>query len=307
VELSGIEQAIEIAQGRWPHLELHIKTNDEACAPCPWCGGRDRWVLFDNGFYFCRPGPNHCGKSGWLDEDKPRKLTDAEIADIRMRRMEQKQREQDRRLRALERMAHCTDHLTYHENLDEQSYTWWMDQGMLPETILDYKLGHCSHCPTDREHRPSYTLPVWDYSGEVLWNIRHRLDGQDQDKYRPHIAGLGTQLANSHVLKDADYGLITEGSKKALCISQYGFPAVGVMGKRGKFKIEWLKWFPQGPIYIALDPDAQENADRMGHGLAKIGKMVYVASFPCKPDDWFINGGTDREFQSYLTWARRIH
>lgn len=307
MELSGIEEAIGLAQERWPQLELRTKTQDEACSPCPFCGGNDRWILFENGFFFCRPGPGHCGQSGWLDDDQPRKLTETELTEIRLRRVEHKQREQDRRIQALERMARCTDHLTYHDNLDEPAYNWWANQGMKAETIECHKLGYCPHCPTDTEHRASYTLPIWDNAGRDLWNIRHRLNGQDQDKYRPHLAGLGTQLTNSQILKGADYGLIVEGAKKALCVSQHGFPAVGVMGKRGVFKTEWLKWFPDGPIYIALDPDAQENAERLGHGLAKVGKAAYVASFPCKPDDWFIDGGNAYDFYKYLQYGKRMH
>ena len=310
MELSGIEEAIAIAQARWPGFEFRAKNPTEACGPCPICGKAetDGFIIWDNGRFYCRPG----GCEGWLDDNQEHTWTKEEI---RLRRIEaellrqkHKQEEHEKRLTALERMARCTDHLAYHDNLDEQSFGWWMEQGMEPVTILDYKLGYCPRCPTDREHRASYTIPIYDYSGKVLQNIRHRLENAiDGDKYRPHLSGLGTQLANAQILRGADYGLIVEGAKKAICVSQYGFPAVGVMGKRGVFKSEWLKWFPTGPIYIALDPDAQENADKLGAGLAKTGKDVYVASFPCKPDDWFVDGGTAAEFTAYLKWARKVH
>jgi hypothetical protein len=308
---SSIEEAVSMAELRWRGFEFRIKNSEEACGPCPipGCGlaTDDGFLIFASGYFFCRPGKH----DGWLDDDKPRTLTPEQIAirrqEANIKRLERKQQEHDRRLEALERMARCTDHLAYHDNLTESAYQWWTEQGMRGETIEQYKLGYCSHCPTDREHRPSYTLPVWNNTGRVLWNIRHRLDGQTADKYRPHIAGLGTQLANTQALRDADYGLIVEGAKKALCISQHGFPAVGVMGKRGTFKVSWLDWFPNGPIYIGLDPDAQENAEKLGRGLAKVGRTVYVASFPCKPDDWFIDGGSAYDFYKYLHYGRRIH
>jgi len=308
---STIEEAVSLAELRWPGYEFRIKNTEEACGPCPvpGCGlaTDDGFLIFASGYFFCRPGKH----DGWLDDDRPRTLSVEQIAirrqEANIKRMERQQQEQNRRIAALEQMARCTDHLTYHDNLNEPAYQWWTEQGMKAETIEQYKLGYCPHCPTDREHRASYTLPIFDNTGRVLWNIRHRLNGQAQDKYRPHLAGLGTQLANSHVLKGADYGLIVEGAKKAVCISQYGFPAVGVMGKRGVFHREWLNWFPNGPIYVALDPDAQENAERLGAGLAKTGKTVYVASFPCKPDDWFIDGGNAYDFYKYLKYARRAH
>ena len=79
------------------------------------------------------------------------------------------------------------------------------------------------------------------------------------------------------------------------------------MGKSGGFKREWLDWFPDGPVYIALDPDAQESAEKLGAGIARTGRVVNVAQFPLKPDDLFVAGGTPADFEHYLRLARRVH
>lgn len=309
MELSSIEEAMAIAQQRWPGLELRRKNDEEACGPCPIChkATADGWILWVNGRYYCRPG----GCEGWLDEDQQhtwtaeeRRLRRIEAEQMRQRR---KQRELERRLSALERMARCTDHVRYHEQLTDLDIYWWISQGLFGENIDRLQLGVCQHCPTDREHRKSYTIPITFPDGK-LWNIRHRIEvANGGDKYRPHMGGLGTQLANVQALQDAEYGVIIEGAKKAVVCAQYGFPTVGVMGKSGKFQARWLNWFPSGPIYIALDPDAQEHAERLGAGIAKTGKQVYVCDFPIKPDDLFIAGGTPAEFERFLRLSRRIH
>jgi DNA primase len=121
------------------------------------------------------------------------------------------------------------------------------------------------------------------------------------------MAGLGTQLTFPHHLNGADYGVIVEGAIKALVCHQAGYPTVGVMGKSGRFKGEWLRYFPDGaPIYIALDPDAQENAERLGKGIAATGKRVFVANVPMKPDDLVLAGSPD-DLQYYLKLGRRVH
>ena len=80
-----------------------------------------------------------------------------------------------------------------------------------------------------------------------------------------------------------------------------------MLGKRGRFKANWLQWFPQGPIYIALDPDATENAERLGKGLANLNRDVRVAQFPLKPDDLFVENGTPADFEHYLRLSRKVH
>jgi hypothetical protein len=213
-----------------------------------------------------------------------------------------------RKVSAIERLNRSNVHEQYHANLDEQAYEWWCGKGVECWAIQDYKLGYCSRCPTDKERRPSYTIPLPDQGRGALLNLRHRLArAENGDKYRPEMAGLGNCLAFPHHLVGADRGIIVEGSIKALVCAQYGLPAVGVLGKRGRFKTSWLKLFPDGPIYIALDPDAAESAGRLGHGLAKAGMEVYVARLPEKPDDMIVQGGTAGDVEHYLGLARRVH
>ena len=76
---------------------------NEYAGPCPWCGGTDRFHVWEKGNYYCRPGAGHCGKSGWLDElDGKQKLGKEELVELRLAALERKQEEHEARLSALE-------------------------------------------------------------------------------------------------------------------------------------------------------------------------------------------------------------
>lgn len=302
-----IEAAIALAERKWPGLELHRKNAHEASSSCPLCGQatRDGFLIFDDLGFWCRK----CGQSGRLNRDTNHRLTSEELIEIRLRRLERLDAEKETRLQALERMAHCHDHEQYHDAAinSTTAMEWFISQGIQPWAVFDYKLGTCPRCPTDREGRPSYTFPIWRKDGP-LWSIRHRLQGADSDKYRPHRRNLGRQLVNAQLLGDwSDRVIVVEGVKKARVIQQYDLPVVGILGKTG-FEDRWLSWFhPSASICIALDPDAQECADKLAHRIAQHGKPVSIARFPMKPDDLFIAGATVDEWESYIHLARRIH
>jgi len=307
--MGDIEHAIRLAEERWPGLQFEVKNGGtEAESSCPECGGKDRFVLFiDEPRFWCR----RCGFSGFLENRDPNhRLTEAELTEIRLRRLERKQEEFEKRLTAIERLNRSNAHERYHDALDEQAYEWWIQKGCEPWMIHDYRLGMCPRCPTDREHRRSYTIPLFDQGRQKLLNLRHRLaDAPNGDKYRPEMAGLGTCLAFPHHLIDAEMGIIIEGEIKALVCGAHDLPTVGLFGKRGRFKVEWLDMFPMdGPVYVGLDPDATESAERLAKGIAKTGKETYVIDWPDKPDDLFVvHGCTVEEWMSYVHLARRVH
>jgi len=256
-------------------------------------------VIFEDGGYWCRAG-NH---SGWLDDDNPRHITTEEQSALRLLKIERKQRETEKRLTALERMHRCTDHITYHNQMDQDDRNYWHSQGILDRAIEQYKLGLCLSCPTDSEHRPSWTIPVMH--GGKLVNIRHRIIGADGgDKYRPHMAGLGNTLFNADNLykPDIDTIMIVEGEKKSIVLSQYGIDTVGIMGK-SSFPPAWAQRFERfRQVLVCLDPDAAERA----RGIAKLFTgRGYVVTLPTKPDDFFVMGGDARDFEEFMRLAWR--
>jgi hypothetical protein len=224
--------------------------------------------------------------------------------EARVRTLERAKEEHERRLSALERMHQCADHLRYHENLTWEAIEYWRAQGITNESIDRYKLGWCERCPTDREGRPSYTIPV-TYRDKLI-NIRHRLYGAESDKYRPHMAGLGVQLFNAdYVHQDLPSLLIVEGEKKSIVVAQEGFANVGIIGQQG-FKEKWAPYFKQfGTVHVALDPDASGASKRLAALFDGRGRVV---DLPVKADDFFVvYGGTRDDFENYVKLGKRVH
>ena len=313
---SSIEEAVSLAEERWPSIQLKIVSSEEAHGACPdpSCGAasEDGWVLFSSGYFFCRP--SNGTHTGWLDDDKPLSLTPEQVLlrkhEVEIKRLARQQNEFSRQLEAIKWMAHCTDHEDYHLNAchDGEFWKWTEAQGLLPETVFEYKIGKCDRCPTDIDGRPSYTLPIWRKDGP-LWSIRHRLIGAENgDKYRPHRKNLGLQLVNAHKLDRWERQVVVvEGAKKTYVTGQYDIPVVGILGKTG-FEMRWLNWFhPSASICIMLDPDAQEAAWKLGREIAKTGKRTYVATPPMKPDDMFVAGCTRDEWLAHVNLGRRVH
>jgi len=313
---SSIEEAVSLAEQRWPGIDLTIIGPDEAHGACPdsSCGAasEDGWILFSSGYFFCRP--SNGAHTGWLDDDKPLNLTPEQKLlrqhEAEIKRLARQQTKLEKQLEAVKRMATCTDHEDYHLNAchDGEFWKWAEENGLLPETVFKYKIGKCNRCPTDPEHRPSYTLPIWRKDGP-LWAIRHRLIGPDSGgRYRPHMAGLGLQLVGAPTLADHDkMVLVVEGAKKTYVVGQYIPNTVGILGKGG-FEMRWLPWFhPSASICLMLDPDALDSAWKLGREIAQQGKRVYVASLPMKPDDMIIAGATREDLLAYANLARRVH
>lgn len=293
-------------------IQLKHKGHGEYAGACPWCGGEDRLLVWDTGNYMCRPGDGHCGRKGFVDElTTNHRLTELERRTLALeaaqRRAERERAEITRRLTALEQMAHCHDHLVYYDQMTRCQREYWYGEGINDASINEYKLGYCAECPTDGLHRPSWTIPIHTSTG-VLCNIRHRLVGEDRDKYRPHMAGLGTHLFNSRFVKSESELLLVEGEKKAIVVSQEFAPTIGVMGA-GNFQMDWLRHFGDvRRLYVALDPDVRGKAWQLGRTIkAKAGHLdVRVVTLPTKPDDMFILGCTRRQFAGFLDWARQI-
>jgi len=310
MNLSSIEEAVSLAEARWPGYDFRIVGN-EAHGPCPICGKatEDGFILYPEGNYFCRPG----GCTGWIDEDQKVRLTSEERA-IRKLQAEQKRQAREiannkRRLSALERMARCTDHVTYHKMLDDNDRKWWHTQGIGDEQIEEYQLGVCYNCPTDKDHRPSYTIPVYDSKWSRLLNIRHRLIGTTNgDKYRPHVAGLPSLLFNSRFVLTEPEIVIAEGSKKSIVVSAAGIPTVGIFGCNG-FNLAWTAHFAKTErIFICLDPGVEDVATALGDELAKrLACEIRICACPVKPDDFITHyNKTADDFRQMMSWAKLV-
>ena len=289
-------------------IQLKRVSGHEWSGPCPHCGGDDRWHFWDDKLnWWCRPGPGHCGQKGFLDDlfDELKQPSWEQKVEWRLRQLEAAKREHERRLSNLEQMHQCKDYLRYHQNLTMEALEYWWGEGMTNETIDRYRLGYCKRCPTDRDGRASYTIPVIIH--DKLYNIRHRLiGGENGDKYRPHMAGLPNVLFNADNLyrDDIEKICICEGEKKSLVVEQHGFPNVGIMGKSG-FNPSWVTRFDRfKTVYVALDPDAIDGARRLAGMFGGRGRVVVL---PCKIDDMIVRySATANDIEWFLRVAEPV-
>jgi len=295
-------------------VQLKRVSGYEYAGPCPWCGGTDRFHVWrDKGNFWCRPGPGHCGRDGFVDQLTGEKMTPEErhrlAIESRLAAVERKQREHEQRLSALEQM-HRKMYLAdaYHQNVndtDNGALAYWASEGIIPETVERFKLGYCSRCPTDHQHRPSYTIPV--IIAGKLYNIRHRIKNADNgDKYRPEMAGLPSVLFNADELyNDYESLIILEGEKKSIVVSQSGFcNNVAIMGKSG-FNAAWRVKFERFKrVYVALDPDALDQAAEIARLFGDRGRVVIL---PEKIDDMIVRYGADwRDIEHLLAQGKRV-
>jgi len=302
--ITSIGEAITEAQKKWGIELKESRNHKEAHGICPLCGNqpggahKDGFMIFENGGYYCRK----CERKGWIIDGKGEPLTQSEINAIQIAQMRRKQAEIETRLTALERMATMMPVADrYHQQLTNEDRWHWADQGIFTEAQDKYKLGVCHHCPL-KPDTPSYTLPV--INGGNLRNIRHRLQVDDGDRYRPHIVGLPQTLFGADNLKTSGEVGIVEGGKKHVVLSQYDeIPAtVGVMGCSG-FKESWARHFVHFKIvYVMYDPDVPGKAQKLAGLFGSRGRVV---KFPVKPDDFFSQyDGTPAQFMEYVRLAR---
>lgn len=295
-------------------VEFKKVTNGEyrSLGGCVWCGssgkgsGSDRFRLFIDGPSGPRVWCRQCDNYEFLDADND-VGTRIDKIEMRLAAVERKQKEHEDRLKMLEIMKKTTDHVQYYKNMVNNRFDaleYWISQGMNTETIDKYMLGYCDHCPT-APYSASYTIPIM--YRQAPYNIRHRLiEPNGTGKYRPHMAGLPSMLFNADNLDNAGNSImILEGEKKSMVVGQEtGFPNVAIMGIKA-FKESWVPKFDRFKrVYVALDPDADEDAYKIATMFNGRGRIVEL---PMKADDFFvIAGGNSDDFMNYVAWARPV-
>ncbi len=293
-------------------------THDEYYSPdgCPFCGDggksygksdRFRLMLSGSPRVWCR----QCGKVMFLDSLDDNGMTEEEKLKRRMEAIERRQAEMEERMKraedAIEEIKSSMVHLDYKKNLEYYPHAvdYWHSQGFTDETINSRMLGYCKECPTAR-FSDSYTIPFM-YKGD-LYNIRHRLAKPNgTGKYRPHMAGLPNMLYNADDLlrKDSKEILILEGEKKSIMVTQEMpyFANVSIAGKKG-FNDKWVSKFGNfSQVFVALDPDANEDAHRIASLFNSRGKVIHL---PVKADDFFLLGGTQNDFLRHIEFASPV-
>lgn len=249
-------------------VRLSRKSPTEAAGPCPSCGGTDRFIVWQDGGFFCRK----CRRSGRWSESavqRPR-ANNPDVSDL-------------------------TKWLSYHQSVlsDPELAGLWLDQGVFMPAVRHYGLGYSK----ERFPGGSLTIPLWK-RGNLL-NIKHRLLSPDSyGKYRLHRPGTPACLWNEDVLSSGADVLIVEGEKKAIVLEQFGI--ANVLGIPGKSALQQLvravqEYRYSGRLLLGFDPDVSAEELLSARKLIEDRTAVRTAAvyFPIKPDDAALIYGID--------------
>jgi hypothetical protein len=240
------------------------------------------------------------------DNDSPTPTNDQRADREQRRQAKEKGKRQEAR-RIIRKLQKNRPDLTYHQNLNGKTGYVKRKWGLTDDTIDMFKVGYCPACPTS-SYSDSITIPYY-WQGKLI-NIRHRLSSPNgSGKYRPEMTGLPTALFNADTFLDGGWVILVEGEFKAMVLWQYGLPAVGIPGAKNFGLVKrCIKLFSRAEmVYVALDPDAEQAAIKIGKILVDGGIDARLVILPTKPDDFFVlYGGTAGQFSAYLENGRVI-
>jgi len=241
-----------------------------------------------------------------VDPEEYERIQEKREATIQERLEQEKETQQQVRDRLHEERAWEP----YHQILQSSDIArqLWNERGLTDEWIDYYKVGYCParefYSPT-KFICPTLTIPTW--YAEKCVGLSHRLLMEDPPggKYRPHFAGAGKPLFMADVIKNGlgENVLLLEGEIKTMVTFAniwkdqplmghplYQADVVGIAGKG--FKFEWVPAFDEAKnIWIVLDPDADEAAEKIAERLGK--ERCKVVQLPEKIDDLFLIDAID--------------
>jgi DNA primase len=272
------------------NLKKTANTNGgEYHGPCPFCGGKDRFIVWpQKGTFKCR----QCGKGGdcisyVMNRDSvtfPEACQTLGITldkQARPRQFQYQPKPQQRgpaqtvgtprewvclrddrwQSRAWDFCNDSFDHL--YGSSGAQALDYLYQRGFTDETIYRYNIGY-NPKPINTGWgkigelylRAGIVIP-WLYQGQ-FWNIRIRTLTGETPKYLPPT-GVANGLYNAHLIRDDKAVVIVEGEFDALAIQQSArgtVTAVATGGTGGARLNRWLAAIAIAPAYfVAFDND----------------------------------------------------
>ena len=295
-------------------VKFFRKRQNEYAGPCPFCGGKDRFVIFTNRPFphwnwFCRK----CGKEGWADNLNTRlreELTPELRAEYARKQQESDIAKKNTQAKALATYQKSRIWEKYHKNLTEKHRAWWRTQGIPDEWQDFWQLGYVPHLVvgsgTSAVTRNAYTIPKFDFGWRPT-NMDYRIIDPPEKvgKYRP-IKGLPATPFISMPEGRTDRIAIVEGAKKAMVLHARNIMpdytcVFGIPGDTSWCGLEvTAKKYRR--VWIMLDPGAEKFAHRLA---TAIGKHAIVVELPDKPDDMVLAGATRNDFLALMRKAEK--
>ena len=194
----------------------------------------------------------------------------------------------------------------------------WLDQGFSLAIVRKYQLGYSTRWQAATGFA-SLTIPI--VLGGQPAQVRHRLIGASNDKYRPHQAGGGILLLNRDMLDDPRYTqpnlqrgdgirtvLIVAGEKKAIIADQIGItdlmPVISSTGGcgawLGRYGVLWKNMLDNyDHVLVMFDPKETDSATKTARLFGRRGQVIKMRGNK-NIDDLTLEQGAN-VFWDYLT------
>lgn len=285
---------------------MRKKSQDEWAGPCPVCGGRDRFMVWrERKNYWCR----QCGLKGWLDGDAHIPSPD-EVAALERRIAERQANDALMHDAAVKRLVDAAYWRGYHDCMNDQQREYWNQEG-IPDWAIDYfDLGYCPAKRISYEGQtftyPAYTIPIISPGTHTAVNVQYRLIGAPAQigKYRQEYNLPAAPFFFNTDRTEGHQVLMVEGSKKAIVIGCHtGDSELQIIGLPSNTPSEKLIQTVSAyeTVFVALDPGAERQAERIG-GI--VGKRARIVTLPAKPDDLIVRyGGTADDIRQAMQQA----
>jgi len=306
-----LSPAVHAKFGSLPNLKVHSRRQKSFSSSCPWCGGTDRFIIWDNERprYWC----SVCNRQGWLDD----KVTPEEITAAIQRNQERQEERLVRESALVKRLQEEAYWQGWHDRDAQLREDKWLARGVKPDSQNYWNLGYTHRCP--HVPYPALTIPYKNNSGDVR-TIQYRMDSDDAPMR--YAATPDVMTPAFWTMPDVDPSaqplLLLEGAIKGMVSAQEllfeaNMPLAilslpnATPESRVIAEIADLNW-PR--VYMATDPDTFQP-DRSGHVRAQrigaaFGERARYVQLPDKIDDLiFLSGWTARDINLYINQATR--
>lgn len=293
---------------RWQLVPKKV-SHSEWAGPCPVCGGKDRFRVFQHdGGYWCRKMEGTCTMKGWLDDDKQRDFKPDPNWKANQIKREQEEKDHRSALVKLWQASYRVDYWKgWHANLTDKHRAYFINRGIPDDFIDNYGLGYCAEKHIeDGSILPAYTIPVRSPKDWQVVNIHFRLIGRDKDKYRgEHLKDQTLPAAAFYCEKHGEHDkvIVVEGAFKAMVVYQTLGRRVQVVGLPSATPSEFIIqdiFENYRTRTIWLDPGAEAAVMRIATLMNFEARIVTTA---WKPDDAILEHGNG--YASAEAWIRQ--
>ena len=263
--------------------------------PCPFCGGKDRFLV-SNGYYYCRQNPNHAGTY-----EKLRKLLlndDSEIKFIHSNKQDVEKNRKEAQKKALDYINRLVDGVDLYAKLyinlleSKEGIEYLSESGISLPMITRFSLGYLKDFVYYSSDKNKYTSPaiifpffsVKSRKRVLKMSVRIMNPKSKSDRYRGYISGMPKMFY--YCAEDNDDPLIfVEGEKKAIILWSFGFNAAAIPG--AYLTDKWVSFLrnKHKNLYLWLDCDNDGIVEIANRIESKYDIKRIFVNHPGKPDD----------------------